>query len=224
MVRESTPSSGEYEVDAAATAARARADPRRAARLAGGGRGGGRAPLPRRRARRARPRAPLRRDRRLGHRRAASRTPPSSSGRCCAGGRRALGTGRSRRVLTRGPQELMMDVCEVSAGELRAALARREVSAAEVLEAVLDRADRLLRSRSIRSHVRLDERARAAAAERRRRARARDRWPAVRAARDDQGLPLPGRSERGVGVTGARGLRPGPRLRRRSSGSRPRAR
>ena len=78
-------------------------------------------------------------------------------------GRGALGSGRSRRVLTRGPQEPMMDVCEVSAGELRAALARREVSAAEVLEAVLDRADRLSEPLNPFA-VRLDERARAAAA------------------------------------------------------------
>ena len=56
-----------------------------------------------------------------------------------------------------------MDVCEVSAGELRAALARREVSAAEVLEAVLDRADRLSEPLNPFA-VRLDERARAAAA------------------------------------------------------------
>jgi len=56
-----------------------------------------------------------------------------------------------------------MDVCEVSAGELRAALARREVSAAEVLEAVLDRADRLSEPLNPFA-VRLDGRARAAAA------------------------------------------------------------
>ena len=56
-----------------------------------------------------------------------------------------------------------MDVCEVSAGELRAALVRREVSAAEVLEAVLDRADRLSEPLNPFA-VRLDGRARAAAA------------------------------------------------------------
>ena len=56
-----------------------------------------------------------------------------------------------------------MDVCEVSAVELRAALARRDVSAAEVLEAVLDRADRLSEPLNPFA-VRLDERARAAAA------------------------------------------------------------
>jgi Asp-tRNA(Asn)/Glu-tRNA(Gln) amidotransferase A subunit family amidase len=56
-----------------------------------------------------------------------------------------------------------MDVCEISAGALRAALARRDVSAAEVLETVLARADRLSEPLNPFA-VRLDERARAAAA------------------------------------------------------------
>jgi Asp-tRNA(Asn)/Glu-tRNA(Gln) amidotransferase A subunit family amidase len=56
-----------------------------------------------------------------------------------------------------------MDVCEVSAVDLRAALGRREVSAAEVLECVLDRADRLTEPLNPFA-VRLDERAREAAA------------------------------------------------------------
>ena len=45
-----------------------------------------------------------------------------------------------------------MDVCELSAGGLRSALRRRELSAVEALEAVLERADaspgRCTRSRS----------------------------------------------------------------------------
>jgi Asp-tRNA(Asn)/Glu-tRNA(Gln) amidotransferase A subunit family amidase len=56
-----------------------------------------------------------------------------------------------------------MDVCEASAGRLRFALARGEVSAVEVLEAMLDRADRLCRPLNPFA-VRRDERARAAAA------------------------------------------------------------
>src|SRR6476620_4915918 len=56
----------------------------------------------------------------------------------------------------------MIDVCQASAGQLRAALARREVSAVEVIDAVLDRTDRL--SGPINPFaVRLDDRARAAA-------------------------------------------------------------
>ena len=63
-----------------------------------------------------------------------------------------------------------MDVCEVSAGGLRSALARGEVSAVEVLEAVLERADRV--SGPINPFaVRLDERARTAAVGGRRRPR-----------------------------------------------------
>ena len=55
-----------------------------------------------------------------------------------------------------------MDVCELSAGGLRSALGRGEVSAVEVLEAVLERADRV--SGPINPFaVRLDERARTAA-------------------------------------------------------------
>ena len=55
-----------------------------------------------------------------------------------------------------------MDVCEVSAGGLRSALGRGEVSAVEVLEAVLERADRVSGPLNPFA-VRLDERARRAA-------------------------------------------------------------
>jgi Asp-tRNA(Asn)/Glu-tRNA(Gln) amidotransferase A subunit family amidase len=51
-----------------------------------------------------------------------------------------------------------MDVCALSAVELRAALERRELSAAEALEAVLDRADRIQGPLNPFA-VRLDERA-----------------------------------------------------------------
>ncbi|MEO8687644.1 MAG: amidase [Solirubrobacteraceae bacterium] len=57
-----------------------------------------------------------------------------------------------------------MDVCEASARELRAALAARELSAVEALEAVLERADRLSGPLNPFA-VRLDERALAAAAD-----------------------------------------------------------
>ncbi len=56
-----------------------------------------------------------------------------------------------------------MGVCEASAGALRSALAGGEVSAVEVLEAVLERADRLSGPLNPFA-VRLDERARVAAA------------------------------------------------------------
>jgi Asp-tRNA(Asn)/Glu-tRNA(Gln) amidotransferase A subunit family amidase len=56
-----------------------------------------------------------------------------------------------------------MDVCSLSAVELRAALSDRELSAVEALEAVLDRADRIEGPLNPFS-VRLDDRARRAAA------------------------------------------------------------
>jgi Asp-tRNA(Asn)/Glu-tRNA(Gln) amidotransferase A subunit family amidase len=56
-----------------------------------------------------------------------------------------------------------VDVCELSARDLSAALHRRELRATEALEAVLERADRLTKSLNPFS-VRLDERAYAAAA------------------------------------------------------------
>src|SRR5437588_8501526 len=55
-----------------------------------------------------------------------------------------------------------LDVCDLSARELEAALRRRELSAAEALEAVLDRAN-LVEASLNPFAVRLDERARRAA-------------------------------------------------------------
>ena len=105
-----------------------------------------------------------------------------------------------------GAGGVLMDVCLLSARRLGSALAGGEVSAVEVLEAVLQRADRL--SGPINPFaVRLDDRARAAAVGRRCRARRGDRRTVVRHPADDQGLPLPRGGDRGGGLAVAAALR-----------------